>query len=136
MRDGDSVVAAAHYISRRRFAQSTGFTPTELSNDYSFCCSTGGYDLANTARYWTYLTSVICGGDQLLDDEIPDNAYFLEYGPGYELSIGKRNAKDLNSDEHLSEVYVAIKRECFRIVSYSWATKKYQSLMVNGFYFA
>lgn len=78
---------------------------------YVVCYPTGGYNLANTARYWTYLTSVVCGSDHALDDEIPDNAYFLEYGPGYELSIGRRNAKDLNCDEYLADIFRTIKCE-------------------------
>lgn len=47
----------------------------------------GGYQLPNTARYWTYLTAVACGRESELDDDIPDNRYFLAYGPGYELGV-------------------------------------------------
>lgn len=70
---------------------------------------TGGYNLTNTSRYWTYLTSVICGAAEELDDEIPEHDYFLKYGPGYELSINKRNVKDSNTENDMAEVYEIIK---------------------------
>jgi hypothetical protein len=63
----------------------------------------------NASRYWTYLTSIICENEKELDDEIPDNEYFLEYGPGYELSISKRNVKDLNKDTDLEIILETIK---------------------------
>lgn len=50
--------------------------PLLLFCDYSFLTSqflmeTGGYNLANTARCWTYLTGVILG--KTLSSEIPDH---------------------------------------------------------------
>lgn len=47
----------------------------------------GGYQLPNTARYWAYLTAVVCGRENELDDDILDNRFFLAYGPGYELGV-------------------------------------------------
>lgn len=58
--------------------------------------SLGGYHLTNTARYWTYLTSIICGLP--VDDDIPDHKYFLKYGPGYELRVERKPIKDLNEE--------------------------------------
>lgn len=89
--------------------------------------TTGGYDLPNAARYWTYLTSILCDSDKVLDDEIPDNAYFLEYGPGYELSIDQRKAKDLNSDEKLNDMFMAIKRVYFIF----WNSARVENKMTN-----
>lgn len=63
----------------------------------------------NASRYWTYLTAIICESDKVLDDEIPDNEYFLEYGPGYELAISKRNVKDPNKDADLETALETIK---------------------------
>lgn len=54
----------------------------------------GGYNLSNTARYWAYLTSIICG--QEIDEDIPDNEYFLDYGPTYELHVERKCLKDEN----------------------------------------
>jgi len=37
-------------------------------------CLTGGYNKANVARCWTYLTTVITGQeDTLITTDIPDN---------------------------------------------------------------
>lgn len=33
----------------------------------------GGYNEANVARCWTYLTAIITGQDDLLSSDIPDN---------------------------------------------------------------
>lgn len=70
---------------------------------------TGGYNLTNTSRYWTYLTSVICCADEELHDEIPEHDYFLKYGPGYELSINKRNIKDTNTEDDMTENHKIIR---------------------------
>lgn len=60
----------------------------------------GGYHLSNTARYWTYLTSIICG--QVIEGDIPDNAHFLDYGPTYELHVEKKNLRDENDPQELN----------------------------------
>lgn len=50
----------------------------------------GGYNLANSARYWTAL---ICGRE--ISIEIPDHEYILEYGPAHELTVSPKNLPDL-----------------------------------------
>lgn len=62
----------------------------------------GGYHLLNTARLWTYLTSVAV--NITLDNDIPDHCFFLAYRPSYELQIEKGNRKDFNSDEYLQNI--------------------------------
>lgn len=65
----------------------------------------GGYNIPNTARYWTYLTAIICGKRELLADDIPDHKYFLQYGPGYELSVDSKRGIDPNTDEEFEANY-------------------------------
>lgn len=69
----------------------------------------GGYNIPNTSRYWTYLTSIIC--KTTISDDIPDddNDYFLMYGPGYEVSISPKAIKDLNTVEEFERTYNVIK---------------------------
>lgn len=55
----------------------------------------GGYHLSNAARYWTYLTAILC--DAEIDEDLPDNEHFLDYGPTYELHVERRWLKDENS---------------------------------------
>lgn len=69
----------------------------------------GGYNFQNAARYWTYLTSIICKTKEPLDNDLPDNKYFLRYGPGYELSITKKQFDDLNSEHEMETTYQTIK---------------------------
>lgn len=66
----------------------------------------GGYNTPNTARYWTWLTAIICG--QKLDDDIPDHKYFLKYGPGYELSIAAKREHDPNTSDEFEANYQRI----------------------------
>lgn len=68
----------------------------------------GGYNLQNTARYWTYLTSILC--DKVLEEDLPDNEYFLEYGPTYELHVERKPLKDENDGEELQRNYETICR--------------------------
>lgn len=69
----------------------------------------GGYNIPNTSRYWTYLTSIIC--QTTISDDIPDddNDYFLMYGPGYELNVSTRAIKDMNTVEEFEKNYNVIK---------------------------
>lgn len=69
----------------------------------------GGYNLSNTARHFTYLTAVLCGVD--IDEDIPDNDYFLDYGPTYELHVERKTLKDENREEELQRNYEEICRE-------------------------
>ena len=67
----------------------------------------GGYHFANTARYWTYLTSVICKRE--LDNDIPsDMEHFLEFTPSYELEIPRQGVKDSNTEAELERNTQAI----------------------------
>lgn len=101
----------------------TNLTP----NDFGKCISTvlnwnvptvflggGGYNIPNTGRYWTYLTSIIC--KTTIGDDIPDdcNDYFLLYGPGYELNIAATEMNDLNTVEQFERNYEIIKGKSWR----------------------
>ncbi|KAK5643273.1 hypothetical protein RI129_007118 [Pyrocoelia pectoralis] len=71
----------------------------------------GGYDAANTARYWTYLTSLII--NKPIDNDIPDSSeYFMKYGPSYELHIDAGCQKDFNTDEYLSNIISTVLSYC------------------------
>lgn len=66
----------------------------------------GGYNKANVARCWTYLTAVITGNaDALSAVDIPDNEYFLCYGPDFTLDINPGNRKDDNSAKSLNNIF-------------------------------
>ncbi|KAJ3658656.1 hypothetical protein Zmor_010382 [Zophobas morio] len=74
-------------------------------------CGGGGYNFANTARLWTYLTSIIV--EQDIDNDIPDSSeFFTNYGPTYELHIDTGNQKDLNTDKYISEVVGTVSSYC------------------------
>uniref|UniRef100_A0A803VLL8 histone deacetylase n=1 Tax=Ficedula albicollis TaxID=59894 RepID=A0A803VLL8_FICAL len=70
----------------------------------------GGYNLANTARCWTYLTGVILG--RTLSSEIPDHEFFTEYGPDYVLEITPSCRPDRNETQRIKEILNSIKGEC------------------------
>ncbi|XP_037041160.1 histone deacetylase 8-like isoform X2 [Bradysia coprophila] len=74
----------------------------------------GGYNIPNTSRYWTYLTSIIC--ETPISDDIPDddNDYFLLYGPGYELNIAAKEISDLNTVEEFESNYRTIKENLIK----------------------
>uniref|UniRef100_A0AAX7TQD6 Histone deacetylase 8 n=1 Tax=Astatotilapia calliptera TaxID=8154 RepID=A0AAX7TQD6_ASTCA len=67
----------------------------------------GGYNLANTARCWTYLTAEVLG--KTLSSEIPDHEFFTEYGPDYSLEISPSCRPDRNDTKHLDQVISTIK---------------------------
>ncbi|NXT31235.1 HDAC8 deacetylase, partial [Pelecanoides urinatrix] len=69
----------------------------------------GGYNLANTARCWTYLTAVILG--RTLSSEIPDHEFFTEYGPDYVLEITPSCRPDRNEPQRIQEILNSIKGE-------------------------
>lgn len=69
----------------------------------------GGYNFPNAARYWTYLTSIICKTKEPLDNDLPDNKYFLRYGPGYELTISRKQFDDTNTENEMETTYQLIK---------------------------
>ncbi|XP_063237898.1 histone deacetylase 8-like [Bacillus rossius redtenbacheri] len=62
----------------------------------------GGYNFANTARCWTYLTSVIVGWE--IPPDIPDHMCFLKYGPDFELHIVPGNRTDCNTKEYIDSI--------------------------------
>ncbi|KAF4528781.1 hypothetical protein B566_EDAN017113 [Ephemera danica] len=68
----------------------------------------GGYNSANAARLWTYLTSLIVGKE--ISNDIPDHKYFLEYGKGYsyELHISPGQRVDLNTPEYLESIVTKV----------------------------
>eukprot|EP00057_Strongylocentrotus_purpuratus_P033372 XP_791175.2 PREDICTED: histone deacetylase 8 [Strongylocentrotus purpuratus] len=66
----------------------------------------GGYNMANTARCWSYLTGLVLG--QKLPSEIPDHEFFLEYGPGYQLEVCPAHYTNYNTVEYMETVAKAI----------------------------
>ncbi|XP_060264183.1 histone deacetylase 8 isoform X8 [Ovis aries] len=69
----------------------------------------GGYNLANTARCWTYLTGVILG--KTLSSEIPDHEFFTAYGPDYVLEITPSCRPDRNEPHRVQQILNYIKGE-------------------------
>uniref|UniRef100_A0A8C8YQ04 histone deacetylase n=1 Tax=Prolemur simus TaxID=1328070 RepID=A0A8C8YQ04_PROSS len=69
----------------------------------------GGYNLANTARCWTYLTGVILG--KTLSSEIPDHEFFTAYGPDYVLEITPSCRPDRNEPHRIQQILNYIKGE-------------------------
>ncbi|XP_073919731.1 histone deacetylase 8 isoform X1 [Castor canadensis] len=67
----------------------------------------GGYNLANTARCWTYLTGVILG--KTLSSEIPDHEFFTAYGPDYVLEITPSCRPDRNEPHRIQQILNYIK---------------------------
>ncbi|XP_026864543.1 histone deacetylase 8 isoform X2 [Electrophorus electricus] len=67
----------------------------------------GGYNLANTARCWTFLTGTVL--EQTLSSEIPDHEFFTEYGPDYSLEISPSCRPDRNESQQLERVIGTIK---------------------------
>ncbi|KAG5852133.1 hypothetical protein ANANG_G00059210 [Anguilla anguilla] len=74
----------------------------------------GGYNLANTARCWAYLTGTVLG--QTLPSEIPDHEFFTEYGPDYSLEISPSCRPDRNETQHLDRVIGTIKGNLKNVV--------------------
>ncbi|XP_062481788.1 histone deacetylase 8 isoform X2 [Pezoporus occidentalis] len=74
----------------------------------------GGYNLANTARCWTYLTGVILG--RTLSSEIPDHEFFTEYGPDYVLEITPSCRPDRNEPQRIQEIINSIKGNLKHVV--------------------
>nr|CAD7596540.1 unnamed protein product [Timema genevievae] len=75
----------------------------------------GGYNLANTARYWTYLTSIIL--DQKIPSEIPEHRYFTCYGPDFDLHITPGCRRDFNTKEYIEDVIKIIHKNLDDMVS-------------------
>ncbi|KAI6010113.1 hypothetical protein EDC04DRAFT_2770386 [Pisolithus marmoratus] len=64
----------------------------------------GGYNSANAARAWAYLTSVAMGSTLPLDTDIPEHRALLLYQPSFTLDVPAGNMQDENSEEYLLEV--------------------------------
>ncbi|CAK8672321.1 unnamed protein product [Clavelina lepadiformis] len=62
----------------------------------------GGYNEANVARCWCQITASVLKKE--LPEDIPDNKFFLEYGPDFEFNIEKSFKKDLNSSDYLDSI--------------------------------
>ncbi|XP_078268450.1 histone deacetylase 8 isoform X2 [Rhinoraja longicauda] len=67
----------------------------------------GGYNHANTARCWTYLTAIILG--KTISSEIPDHEYFTEYGPDYVLEITQSCRSDQNDLQRIEQLLNTIR---------------------------
>eukprot|EP00074_Homo_sapiens_P104643 XP_016885134.1 histone deacetylase 8 isoform X7 [Homo sapiens] len=74
----------------------------------------GGYNLANTARCWTYLTGVILG--KTLSSEIPDHEFFTAYGPDYVLEITPSCRPDRNEPHRIQQILNYIKGNLKHVV--------------------
>jgi len=63
----------------------------------------GGYNLVNTAKCWTQITSRIASVS--LDSDIPDcDPFFLDYGPDYCVEIDKTSIKNQNTEESVNSL--------------------------------
>ncbi|CAH1800130.1 unnamed protein product [Owenia fusiformis] len=62
----------------------------------------GGYNIADTARCWTYLTSIALQED--LPDDIPEHRYFTKYGPEFELHLSAGFRTNKNDAGYLQEI--------------------------------
>jgi histone deacetylase 8 len=67
----------------------------------------GGYNKANSAKCWTYLTSLITGVS--ISYDIPDHNNFLLFGPDFDLGITVSPVKSLNTKEYLDCIILQIK---------------------------
>uniref|UniRef100_A0A8D8GRB9 Histone deacetylase n=2 Tax=Culex pipiens TaxID=7175 RepID=A0A8D8GRB9_CULPI len=67
----------------------------------------GGYNIINTAKYWTALTATILNVE--ISKDIPENDFFLDFGPDYVIDVCKRNVKDKNNAQDLSQKVCVIK---------------------------
>ncbi|BET00655.1 Hypothetical protein NTJ_13473 [Nesidiocoris tenuis] len=62
----------------------------------------GGYNIANTARCWAYLTALVI--DCEISTDIPEHDFFSMYGPSYELTITPSHRKDSNSQDYVEKI--------------------------------
>ena len=64
----------------------------------------GGYNPANAARFWTFLTGLLVRGEDLPSD-IPDcDPYFEEYGPSFEIDLLPGQRRNCNSKEDIDDL--------------------------------
>ncbi|CAL8081065.1 unnamed protein product [Orchesella dallaii] len=81
-------------------------TILSCSNIPTLLLGGGGYNIANASRLWTSLTAAVL--NKILTNEIPDNKYFLRYGPDFELCIQPSLRKDENDLEYINDVIIKI----------------------------
>ncbi|KAI9141119.1 hypothetical protein BKA69DRAFT_1167001 [Paraphysoderma sedebokerense] len=62
----------------------------------------GGYDHPNTARLWTYLTSLALNVS--IPTTIPEHPSFGKYGPDFELMIDAGNRRDENTSDKVKDL--------------------------------
>ncbi|KAF8736130.1 hypothetical protein AX14_000852 [Amanita brunnescens Koide BX004] len=64
----------------------------------------GGYNSANAARAWAYLTSIAVGQPLDPDASIPDHEGFPFYAPSFTLDVAAGTMQDMNTDEYLHTI--------------------------------
>ena len=64
----------------------------------------GGYNLANSARLWTFLTGLIVRGRDLPTDIPETDTYFEHYGPSFELELLPGKRRNQNSKESIDDI--------------------------------
>ncbi|CAG5131277.1 unnamed protein product [Candidula unifasciata] len=69
----------------------------------------GGYNFPNTAKCWSFLTSLAAGKKLPLD--IPEHEHLLAYGPDFEMSTTAGNRKDCNTKQYLADLVAKISRK-------------------------
>ncbi|KAL8293406.1 hypothetical protein RQP46_000107 [Phenoliferia psychrophenolica] len=70
----------------------------------------GGYDNANVARCWAYLTSVALGRPLDLDSPIPASMDdFAAFGPSFSLDVPAGEMRERNTEESLAKVEQAFR---------------------------
>lgn len=67
----------------------------------------GGYNVINTAKYWTQLTALILG--QTISNDIPENPFFPDFRPDFTLDIYRNNIRDRNTTDGLLKNALFIK---------------------------
>ncbi|KZT10434.1 histone deacetylase complex protein [Laetiporus sulphureus 93-53] len=93
---------------------SVGWCLKRICNEWN--CKTlllgggGGYNSANVARAWTYLTSIALDQFLSLDSDIPDHAAFPLYAPTFTLDVPPGTTPDRNTDEFLAEIDALFRR--------------------------
>lgn len=70
----------------------------------------GGYNNANAARAWTYLTSIALGRPLRLNGFIPDDCKDWDiYGPSFELDVPCNDRQDQNTETYLLDIEAAFR---------------------------
>ena len=68
----------------------------------------GGYNRANTARYWANITAQIVSKSNsnqvTISNDIPDTPFFTIYGPSFELRIQKGLRMSENTDQEILSI--------------------------------